>query len=404
MSGHPDRKAFEPFQLGPVRLKNRIIRSATHEGMGRQDGMPTDELFPLYETIAAGGAGAIITGYMGVLPSGRTFPNMRMFDDDRYIDVYGRMNERLRQYGAPVIVQLAHGGSHAERRLTGRDVVAPGLRKRSEEGDVCRNGDEKQIEAVINAFVDAVGRARQAGFDGAQLHAAHGYLLSEFLSPSLNRRRDRWGGPVENRVRIITEILRRARSAAGGFPLLVKMSVGDEHRRGLTAQDATAVVRALRDAGCDAVEVSCGYGDVFHTVRVPRVPIDAILHLVPGYRSLPPVRKGVARIALHCWKPSALPLHNYNLDAAARIKESAGLPVIAVGGIRDLRDIEAALGERNIDCVSLSRPFVIEPDIVERFRTGGQERSRCIDCGYCLIGVTSAPLRCYFGKVPAGSG
>lgn len=393
-------KAFESCMLGPIRLKNRIIRSATHEGMGREDGMPTDELLPLYERIAAGGAGAIITGYVGVLGNGRTFGNMRMFDEERHVDVYRRITDRLRPHGAPVILQLAHGGSRAQGKVTGLDVIAPSFRKRNEFGDVCHEATEAQIQEVIDAFVRAIARAKRAGFDGIQLHGAHGYLLSDFISPALNRRKDQWGGSLENRARIVTEILRRARPLVGDFPLLVKVSVRDEHRRGVTEADAVAVVRALRDASCDAVEVSCGYGDFFYTVRMPKFPIDAILHFAPGYRELSPLRKQALRLASRFRNGSHAPIHNYNVADAERIKAAVGMPVIAVGGIRDMRDIAAIVADKNIDCISLSRPFIIEPDIVDRFRKKTQERSRCIDCGYCLIGVTSAPLRCYYGRLP----
>ena len=394
------RTAFEPCVLGTLRLKNRILRSATHEGMGRQDGMPTDDLVLLYEQLAAGGAGAIITGYAGVMRNGMTFANMRMFDDDRYMEVYGRITARLKRYGAPLILQLAHGGSRSHARFTGQQVIGPSFRRRNEFGDVCLEASEAQIEEIITAFVQAIMRAKQAGFDGIQLHAGHGYLLSEFISPALNRRQDRWGGALENRLRIVTNILLRARELVGDFPLLVKISALDEHRRGVSEDEAIAIVRSLRDASSDAVEISCGYGDFFNTVRTPRIPIEAILRFAPGYRELSPFRKRAMRFGMRFRMKNYAPLHNYNIGQAERIKKAVDIPIIVVGGIRSLQDITRVLSETHIDCVSLSRPFIIEPDIVERFRTGGQTRSRCIDCGYCMVGVTSESLRCYYGKLP----
>jgi len=393
------KDVFAPFSLGGLTVRNRIIRSATHEGMARTDGTPTEDLLKTYRRLATGGAGAIITGYAGVLQGGRTFANMRMFDSDDSVSDYRRMNDALKPHGAPIILQLAHGGSRCSAKVTGRDVIGPSRRGRNESGDVCRAATDAEIEEIIEAFVRAVARARAAGFDGVQIHAAHGYLLSEFISPVLNKRTDRWGGPLENRMRIVTEILVRARKEVGPFPILAKISGEDEFRRGLTGDNAVAVARLLQQSSCDAIEVSCGYGEFFFTVRVPAVPVDAILGLVPGYRELSRFRKRLLRMAAPFMGAVHSPLFNYNVDRAALIRQHVDIPVIVVGGIRTLADIRTIVSERNVDCVSMSRPFIIEPDIVARFQRG-QPGSRCINCGYCLMGVTSGALRCYHGKLP----
>lgn len=392
---------FEPWTIGTLRLKNRIVRSATHEGMGRPDGTPSPNLVQLYERIVRGGAGAIITGYAGVARNGRTFANMCMIDGDASLEAYRTITGRLKPYGTPIILQLAHGGSRAQGILTGEEVISPSERGYNEYGDLCREAREEEIRAIIDSFVRAIVRARQAGFDGVQLHAAHGYLLSEFISPRWNRRTDAWGGTLENRMRVVREILGRAREQVGRFPILVKISAHDEHRDGIAERDAVKIARILQDSSCDAIEVSCGYGDFFYTVRMPKVPADAIMHLAPGYRELTALQKRLVRIALRLRRVPR-PLHNYNAAAAERIKQEVDIPVLVVGGVRSLQDIVDIISRRKIDGVSLSRPFVIEPDIVERFRSGRQNSSRCIDCGYCLIGVTSAPLRCYYGRLAPG--
>jgi 2,4-dienoyl-CoA reductase-like NADH-dependent reductase (Old Yellow Enzyme family) len=394
------KNVFESWSLGTLRLKNRIIRSATHEGMAHPDGMPTDDLEKTYQRLAAGGAGAIITGYVGVKRNGRTFSNMRMFDHDGFIDVYKGINDKMKEFGAPVIVQLAHGGSRSNGKLTEEDIISPSYRRKNESGDVCREASEADILSIIDAFVGAVVRARKAGFDGVQLHAAHGYLLSEFISPNLNRRKDKWGGTVENRLRVVTEILQRARQKVGTYPILVKISAHDQFKNGMTEQDAVTTTRLLQDSSCDAIEVSCGYGDFLYTVRMPKLPIDALLGLMSGYRERSSFQKRLFRTVAPLLGKVYTPLHNYNVDAAELIKRNVTIPVIVVGGIRNLQDITDIIGKKDIDCVSLSRPFIIEPDIVEKFRQGKQESSRCIDCGYCLLGVAGAPLRCYYGRVP----
>jgi len=394
------KQVFEPGSIGDLVLKNRIIRAATHEAMAHRDGMPTDDLLPAYQRLAEGGAGAIITGYAGVKQNGRTFPNMLMFDNDAYIPVYKSINEQLKQLNVPVILQIAHGGSRSMSKITGQEVVSASARRKNDYGDAVKEASETEILSIVEAFAGAIVRAKAAGFDGVELHAAHGYLLSEFVSPILNKRTDLWGGSTENRLRIVTEIFASARKAVGEhFPILVKMSGHDEFRRGLAETEAVNIARILKAASCDAIEVSCGYGDFMYTIRMPKPPVDAILGLIPRYRNMPGYQKWFFRRMAPLVAKVRSPLYNYNVPIAEHIRRHVDIPVIAVGGIRNLQDIQSIVSEKGIDFVSLCRPFIIEPDIVNRFQQG-QQSSRCIDCGFCLIGVTRNKLRCYYGRVP----
>lgn len=394
------KQVFEQSTLGNLKLKNRIIRAATHEGMATHDGMPTDDLLQLYTKLAAGGAGAIITGYVSVMRNGRTFPNQRLFDNDSYIDTYRAINDQLKKFNTPIILQIAHGGSRSMSKITGQEVISASGRKKNDYGDPVREASEAEIHTIVRAFVEAVVRAKKAGFDGVEIHAAHGYLLSEFVSPVLNKRRDQWGGSTENRLRVVTEVLSRARKEVGsGFPILVKMSGHDEFRRGLVEAEAVKIAQILQAASCDAIEVSCGYGDFMYTVRMPKFPVDAILGLMTRYRDMPGYQKSLFRILAPFLVKTRTPLSSYNVPLAEHIKRNVDVPVIAVGGIRSLQDISTVVSDKGIDFVSLSRPFIIEPDIVNRFQQG-QESSRCINCGYCLIGVAANKLRCYYGRIP----
>jgi 2,4-dienoyl-CoA reductase-like NADH-dependent reductase (Old Yellow Enzyme family) len=394
------QQVFETCSIGNLKLKNRIIRSATHEAMADRDGMPMDDLFTTYQRLAAGGAGAIITGYAGVKQNGRTFPNMLMFDNDTSIPVYKSINDRLKQFNVPIILQIAHGGSRSMSKVTGQDVISASARRKNDYGDAVKEASETEIRSIVGAFADAVVRAKAAGFDGVELHAAHGYLLSEFISPLLNKRRDQWGGSTENRLRIVTEIFASVRKQIGpGFPILVKMSGHDEFRRGLTEAEAVNIARILKAASCDAIEVSCGYGNFMYTIRMPKPPVEAILGFIPRYRNMPVYQKWLFRRMAPFVARSRAPLSNYNVPIAEHIRRHVDIPVIAVGGIRNLTDIQSIVSGKGIDFVSLSRPFIIEPDIVSRFQKG-QQSSRCIDCGFCLIGVTRSKLRCYYGRVP----
>jgi len=392
------KKVFEKSVIGTIEMRNRILRSATHEGMGDQYGKPLKDLYDVYEKLATGGAGAIITGYVGVKQSGRTMLNMRMFDKDEYVLDYKPFNLKLKQYHTPVILQLAHGGSQTSSKITGEVPISASPTK-NYFGERCKEASEDDIEDLIDCFVKSIERAKEAEFTGVQLHAAHGYLLSEFLSPFLNKRRDGWGGNVENRFRIVREILHRSREKVGRFPIWVKVSAFDENRNRKELEEMAEGCRILQENQCDAIEVSCGYGfKSFDTIRIPKIPVEAMLALLPNFKNYSPFRKSLFKIVVPLLIKKYAPIHNYNVKSAERIKKNVNIPVIVVGGIRRFEDIENIIENTEIDFVSMCRPFIIEPNIVNKFQERQSVESKCIDCGYCLFGVVSEKLKCYFGK------
>jgi 2,4-dienoyl-CoA reductase-like NADH-dependent reductase (Old Yellow Enzyme family) len=236
---------------------------------------------------------------------------------------------------------------------------------------------------MIDCFVKSIERAKKAEFAGVQLHAAHGYFLSEFVSPFLNKRKDQWGGNVENRFRILREILQRSREKVGHFPIWVKVSAFDEKRNRKELEEIIKGCQILQDSGCDAIEVSCGYGfkNPFEMVRVPKIPIEAMLALIPHFKKYSALKRAFFKIVVPFVIKKYKPIHNYNVNSAERIKKNLDIPV-----------------KRGIDFVSMCRPFIIEPNIVNKFQEGKAIESKCIDCGYCLMGVGTKTLKCYFGK------
>lgn len=390
---------FGETTLAGLPVKNRIIRSATHEALGQGRPFAAAALIERYRRLAEGGVGAIITGYAGVHQTGKAFSNMLILDDDDCIPAFREVTDALAPYGTPLILQLAHAGGKANPAVTGAAVKAPsGHRYKSGSG---RAGElaESEIRTIIASFAAAIDRARRAGFAAVQLHAAHGYLLSEFLSPALNRRRDAWGGTSENRFRIIREIVDRARQSVGDYPIHIKLTAYDNEAGGLRLPEAVRLAGFCQEASLAAIEVSCGNDDWFLTVRPPRIPVKAILAMEPGFRQASWLKKQLARLLIPRLLKVPAEIENYNVAAAAAIKAAVDIPVIAVGGIRRLGAIEEIIGQGRADFVSLCRPFIIEPDLVARFKAG-QTASRCINCNYCLIGVTSGPLKCYYGRIP----
>jgi len=387
---------FEELNIGSMKVANRIIRSATHEGMTDSDNNPNDDMLALYEKLSSGGAGAIITGYAGVRKDGMApTPNMLMFDSDSHIDGFRKITEGIDQTKTPLILQLAHCGRQTRRAVTGHQPIAPSAIK-----DGLYNEEipieltEPEINGVILSFVDAAERAKKAGFNGVQIHAAHGYLLSSFLSPHMNHRTDRWGGSTENRFRIIGKIAEGIRERIGDFPMLIKINCFEKSRNGVKPDESVIIAKLCESAGFDGIEVSCGIMEEGMVMCRGSIPIETMLNTTFRFKNMSSASKVFAKAYVSMKMGSPAPRNLYNLEAAMKIKKSVSIPVIVVGGIREFSDIEKILTNDLCDAISMSRPFVAEPDIVNKFRGSGGS-SECTNCNICLIRAEGHTLRCY---------
>jgi len=394
---------FEHTSLAGIKLKNRIIRSATHEGMADEKGFPTEKLKNLYIRLAKGDAGAIITGYVGIQADGKTcLFNMTMIDADDKITAYREITNAVHEYETAIIMEIAHCGRQTRSKITGLPTVAPSaLRDAFYNEDMPKELSENEINEIINNFVSAIIRAKQAGFDGVQLHLAHGYLLSQFLSSHSNHRKDRWGGSTENKYRIVGEIFKKTKEKIGDYPILVKMNAYDGRKKGMKIEEAIQIAQMLEKSGCAAIEVSCGcFEDGLYTIRGEKLPAAAVMEYNFKFKNLPGFAKTIAIPITKTFMKQPKPLLKYNLDAAIQIKKAVNIPVIVVGGINNMDDINDIIGNNKVDFVSMSRPFIIEPDIVSKFKKGTQTKSKCIMCNYCVIIAEEHPLKCHYGKLP----
>lgn len=396
------KSVFGDAEIAGVKLKNRIIRSATHEGMADKYGSPTEMLMKKYELLARGEVGAIITGYAGVQQDGKcSLYNSLMINSDLQIRFYQELTSRVHELDTPIFLQISHCGRQTRSKIIGFTTVAPSpIRDKMYSEDIPHALSETEINEIIDNFVLAIERAKKAGFDGVQLHAAHGYLLSSFLSPHMNKRNDKWGSNTENRFRIIGEILRQARARVDEFPILAKINAYEKSKDGIKIEEAVKISMYLEKAGCDGIEVSCGIAEEGFVTTRGDFPFEMIttnnfkMERIP--RLLYPLVGHVIKRTMVSPEPHFL----YNLDHAEEIKKNVSIPIIVVGGIRKLKDIKNIIEKERCDFVSMCRPFIIEPNLVKKFKEGSQSESKCINCNYCTVGSEKHPLKCYYGRMP----
>jgi len=348
-----DSILFTPLIIGRVTIPNRFVRSATQDFMASDDGEVTARQVDLFTRLAEGEVGLIITGHAFVQSQGKASPRQLAVFDDRFVDGLGRIAAAAHRFSSRIFLQIAHAGRQTKEKLCGCTPVSPSAVYDPVSKIMPREISAPEIRALIGDFVQAARRAREAGFDGVQLHVAHGYLLSSFLSPHTNRRADEWGGPLENRARIITEILSGVRSLLGtGFPVIAKLNSSDFLDGGLTLEESVRAAAILEAAGIDGIEVSGGMAEA-------------------GRGS---IWAGLRREEDE----------GYFVAAASRIKAAVRVPVSGLGGIRTLALAERFILEGRVDLVSMSRPFIRDPYLVKNFREGRVTKSECISCNKCM--------------------
>ena len=363
------KDVFEETAIHGMTLSNRLVRSATWEGMCEADGRPTAKLASCYRDLAAGGVGLIITGYTFVRPDGKQLPGKMGIHTDAFSSEMRNLVQAVHKEGGKICLQLVHAGGQTDTKTAGRKPLAPSAVKVDQFPEKPAAMSKKEIKDIVTAFGDGARRAREYGFDAVQLHAAHGYLINQFLSPLTNRRTDEYGGTLENRCRFLLEIYRRVRFESGAdFPVLAKLNGSDNLKGGLAMGDAVHAAILLDREKIDAIEVSGG---------------------TSASGSEGPVRIKVATPEQEA----------YNLGLAREIRKAVNCRLISVGGFRSLEVIKKAIREDGIDYISLARPFIREPRLANRWREGDHSPARCISCNGCFTpGLKEGGIYCVVDK------
>jgi len=344
---------FEPFSFSGLSLRNRLVRSATYEKRADEDGFVTESLIELYEDLTRGGIGLIVTGNALVHPSGRTIPQMTCIHSDIYIQGLRKLTAAVHELDGVIAIQLVHGGRQSfPILLGGSDPLAPSAVYDTSTKIMPRAMTDTEIWEIIDTFADAARRARIAGFDGVQIHGAHGYLVSEFLSSYTNRRDDYWGGDEERRFHFLEEVYKAVRKEVGeDYPVMIKMNADDLMEGGLKVDEAVRIAVRLEELGLDAVEVSGGMYESSRKTVQPDI-------LTPDDEA-------------------------YFRNGGKAFKSKLHIPVILVGGMRSKSIMEDVLLKGEADLISLSRPLIREPDLPNKFREG-KEKADCISCNGCM--------------------
>jgi 2,4-dienoyl-CoA reductase-like NADH-dependent reductase (Old Yellow Enzyme family) len=369
-------EVFAPARLGPVTLRNPIIKAATFEGMARR-GLVTDALVDYHEAVARGGVGMTTLAYCAVSDDGRGAPGEIVVTDDA-VPGLARLVEAVHGHGAAASIQLGHAGPVAAG--TGHRGLAPSRVFSPRAMRPTHAASDDDLARVVRAFVDAARRSVDAGFDALELHFGHGYLVSAFLSPKLNRRTDRWGGTVENRARLARQVASEVREAVGGrVAVVAKFNMADGVRGGLWLDESLVVARLLASDGTlDALELTGGssFENPMYLFR-GEAPIAEMAEVFP--RAL---RAGFRLTAKRFMVEYPFE-EAYFLPYARQFRDAVDLPLILLGGINRLDTVRGALDE-GFPLVAMGRALLREPDLVRRWQSGDAGEGLCVHCNKCM--------------------
>lgn len=409
---------FAPLEFRNLTVKNRILRSNISGRFDNYDGSGTQARVNWEEKFARNGVGAIVSSYSPVDVRGRILPNYATIDRDERIPFWRRVGEAVHRHECKFILQLSHSGRQQDIggvENSGRKALSSTDKTEPFHGFQCRAMTLEEIEETVQRFADGARRAREAGLDGVELHAANGYLITQFLSSGINDRSDEYGGALPNRARFLLDIIRRIRSEVGDdFHLQVKISAVDHNdavifweKPGNTLSDSIEVCKWVEEAGADAIHLSTG--SMFPHPRNPAggLPIDVARETYDSmlssglytFRNYLLARWAPLRpIFRYLWNRTTkgLAVEGQNLDNAAAIRRQVSVPVLCTGGFQTASVIRNAIERGECDAVTIGRPLIANPDLPKVFASGRERAEKpCTYCNKCLVNVIENPLGCY---------
>jgi 2,4-dienoyl-CoA reductase-like NADH-dependent reductase (Old Yellow Enzyme family) len=413
-----DDVIFEPLAFRNLTVKNRLFRSNVSGRFDNYDGSGTRARINWEERFARGGVGAVISSYVPVHMRGRILPNYATIDRDERVPFWRAVGEAVHRHDCKFILQLSHSGRQQDvGGVENRGLKALSSTSKTEpfHGFRCQAMTSEQIRETIDRFAAGARRAREAGLDGVELHAANGYLITQFLSSGINDRRDEYGGSLENRARFLLDIVRAIRREVGDdFHLQVKISAVDHNnavifweKKGNTLADSVQIARWVEEAGADAIVVSTG--SMFPHPRNPAggLPVDVAAETYDSmlssglytFRNYLLARYKLGRpIFRFLWNRTVRNVHVEGISLAdtREIKRAVSIPVLCTGGFQTASVIRDAISSGSCDAVTIARPLIANPDLPKQFAAGVERPERpCTYCNKCLVNVIENPLGCY---------
>jgi 2,4-dienoyl-CoA reductase-like NADH-dependent reductase (Old Yellow Enzyme family) len=381
-------KIFTPGKIGNLKLRNRTIRSGCFEGMC-YNAAPGNELIEHHRKVAAGGIGMTTVAYCAVSQDGVAFGH-EMWMREEIIPILKQLTEAVHQEGAAASLQIGHCGFFANKSVIGTTPIGPSRKFCLFRYSICRAMNEDDLQRVRNDFGKAVTMAVRAGFDAIEIHAGHGYLLSQFLSPWTNHRKDQYGSSLENRIRFPVSVIKHVREIAGpDFPVLVKMNCEDGFKEGLTIDEAVQAAKSFEEAGASLLVPSCGFTarTSFYMMR-GNVPL---LEYIKSEKNLF-TKAGMALFGRFIVKE--FPYKNlYLFDQAKRIKDAVKIPVAYIGGVCSVDDMDKAMKE-GFEFVEIGRATIRDPGVIKKMQSGEITGVDCDHCNRCIAAMASQGVVC----------
>jgi 2,4-dienoyl-CoA reductase-like NADH-dependent reductase (Old Yellow Enzyme family) len=383
-----ENRLFTPFRLGPVTLRNRSIRAAAFEGMCPGN-KPSEQLFRYHRDVAAGGVGMTTVAYAAINRSGLSFEHQLLLDND-VVPALKKLTDAVHQKGAACSIQIGHCGNMAKRSVSGSRPIAPSAMLNLYGPTFPRSMNQNDIRDVVNSFGKAVHLARESGFDAVEVHAGHGYLISQFLSPYTNKRRDTFGGSPENRTRILRMVMDEVKKAArSDIAVLVKINMNDGFNGGMDADECIEVAAKLEESGADALVLSGGFVSC------------APMYVMRGSMPIGIFANGIKEKWMKFFVKrlghllvKSVPFHEaYFLEEALRIRSRVKLPLVYVGGLLSYEKIEEVL-QNGFEMVALARALIKDTDFINKLKTNEIKHSECDICNYCIAVMYSDSAIC----------
>jgi 2,4-dienoyl-CoA reductase-like NADH-dependent reductase (Old Yellow Enzyme family) len=385
------KKAFSPRLLGNIELKNVFIKTATYEGM-YDNGLPNDKLLKHHQDLAKGNVALTTISYGAVSANGRTFKD-QMYIHDESAKRLGQIADKVHEAGGKISIQLTHCGYFSKNKSF-KKPLAPS-RVFNEYGFMSgimfsKEMDHDDLKQTKQDFAKAAVAVKYAGFDAVEIHMGHGYLLSQFLSPWTNKRKDEYGGIIENRARFPIEVLKEVRTAVGpGFPIIAKLNLSDGFKTGFSLEDCKYVSKELEKNGCTAILLSGGF--------TSKTPFYLMRGDVPLKGMIKNGESWAEKITMALFGPFIVKKYqftpNFFLEQAKEIKKVTEIPLIYLGGVDSLDGIKEVL-DAHFEFIAVGRPLIHDPDFIKKLESGEVFKSGCTRCNECVVEMDRGGVRC----------